>query len=156
FADGNAPEQELANAFESAGEVSPAGNGSVARHRDWQKAHAAAWRVAEPAARDAVRLVAWNIPTERNWPIAALRATVGNPFRPVSLDTAWQTPTVVSLATAAYDDRHLPTGHLDRERLAVLADALEDAGCGDEQILNHLRSPGPHVRGCWPLDLLLA
>src|SRR5262245_14791799 len=89
FADGNAPEQELANAFESAGEVSPAGKGSVARHRDWQKAHAAAWRVAEPAARDAVRLVAWNIPTEKNplkrirWQIAALREIVGNPFRPL-------------------------------------------------------------------------
>jgi hypothetical protein len=37
----------------------------------------------------------------------------------------------------------------------VLADALEEAGCGDEEILGHLRGPGPHVRACWVLDLLL-
>ena len=41
------------------------------------------------------------------------------------------------------------------ERLAVLFDALEEAGCDDAEILNHLRSPGPHVRGCWAVDLLL-
>jgi hypothetical protein len=43
----------------------------------------------------------------------------------------------------------------DPQRLAVLADALEEAGCNDAEILTHLRSPGPHVRGCWALDLIL-
>jgi hypothetical protein len=41
------------------------------------------------------------------------------------------------------------------DRLAVLADALEEAGCADADILSHLRGPGPHVRGCWVVDLLL-
>jgi hypothetical protein len=40
-------------------------------------------------------------------------------------------------------------------RLAVLADALEDAGCTDAEILSHCRSPGPHVRGCWVVDEIL-
>ena len=40
-------------------------------------------------------------------------------------------------------------------RLAILADALEEAGGTKEAILDHLRAPGPHVRGCWALDLIL-
>jgi hypothetical protein len=54
-----------------------------------------------------------------------------------------------------YDARDLPSGHLDAHRLAVLADALTDAGCTDQNILAHCRGPGPHVRGCWVIDLLL-
>jgi hypothetical protein len=79
----------------------------------------------------------------------------GNPFRPVTVSPTWQTPEVISLAQAAYDERVLPAGTLNATRLAVLADALEDAGCTNPDILNHLRGPGPHVRGCWALDLLL-
>jgi hypothetical protein len=77
------------------------------------------------------------------------------PFRPVTLDPAWQTPTVLSLAQAAYEERLLHSGELGPVRLNVLADALEDAGCTDEALLTHLREPGPHVRGCWALDLVL-
>lgn len=85
-----------------------------------------------------------------------LRCIVGNPFRPVVLDPAWLTPTVTNLATVAYQERALPSGELDPDCLAVLSDALEDAGCTNADILNHLRQQGPHVRGCWPVDLLLA
>jgi hypothetical protein len=63
--------------------------------------------------------------------------------------------TVIQVAEAAYDERQLPEGTLDPARLAVLADALEDAGCNDAELLGHLRSPGPHVRGCWAVDLVL-
>jgi hypothetical protein len=63
--------------------------------------------------------------------------------------------TVARLVAAAYEERFLPAGTLDVERLAVLGDALEDAGCTDTELLAHLRGPGPHVRGCWVLDLLL-
>jgi hypothetical protein len=84
-----------------------------------------------------------------------LHDVVGNPSRPVAIPTAWRTPTVVSLATAAYEERSLPSGELDPARLAVLSDALEDAGCDSNEILAHLRGPGPHVRGCWVLDRLL-
>jgi hypothetical protein len=68
---------------------------------------------------------------------------------------AWGGGAVGRLAEAAYEDRILPSGELDRARLAVLADALEDAGCADRDILGHLRGPGRHVRGCWVVDLLL-
>jgi hypothetical protein len=84
-----------------------------------------------------------------------LRDVVGNPFRPARLDPALRTPGVASLAQAAYEERALPSGHLDLTRLVTLADALESAGCPDADILAHLRSPGPHVRGCWALDLIL-
>jgi hypothetical protein len=85
-----------------------------------------------------------------------LRDLAGNPFRPVVLDPAWRTPSVRGLAQAAYDDRILPQGLLDRPCLAILADALLDAGCNDTDLLTHLRGPGPHVRGCLAVDLLLA
>lgn len=84
-----------------------------------------------------------------------LREIVGNPFRPVSFDSAQRTLTVVGLAQTAYDERILPGGTLDPDRLAVLADALEDTGCTDAAILDHLRGPEPHVRGCFVVDLLL-
>jgi hypothetical protein len=90
---------------------------------------------------------------------ALLRDLLGPlPFRPVPIDPAWLTwndSTVRRLAAAVYQERELPSGHLDLTRLAVLADALEDAGCAEALLLEHLRGPGPHVRGCWAVDLLL-
>ena len=71
------------------------------------------------------------------------------------IEPAWATATVVMLAQAAYEHRSLPTGHLDPDRLAALADAVEAAGCTDAELLGHLRSPGPHVRGWFALELLL-
>jgi hypothetical protein len=76
---------------------------------------------------------------------------VGNPFRPVHIAPAWLTwneATVPKLAQLIYDDRAF-------DRLPILADALEESGCTSEDILGHLRGPGPHVRGCWPVDLCL-
>jgi hypothetical protein len=87
--------------------------------------------------------------------VALLRDIFGNPFRPVTVSPAWQSPTIVALAQAAYDERDLPAGTLDPARLAVLADALEEAGCTEQTLLDHLRGPGPHVRGCWAVDLVL-
>jgi hypothetical protein len=84
-----------------------------------------------------------------------LRDIVGNPFRPRALAAAWRTATVTALARAAYEERLLPEGSLGPARLAVLADALEEAGCTDGELLAHLRGSGPHVRGCWVLDLIL-
>jgi hypothetical protein len=89
-----------------------------------------------------------------------LRCILGNPFRLMALDPAWlswRDGLVRQLAQTAYDERQLPSGHLDPDRLAVLADALEEAGCQNEDILGHLRQPGAvHVRGCHVVDLLLA
>jgi hypothetical protein len=86
------------------------------------------------------------------------RDLFGNPFHPVSISPAvlaWNDALVVRIAQAAYEERQLPEGTLDNGRLAVLADALEEAGCTDADILGHCRGAGPHVRGCWPLDLIL-
>jgi hypothetical protein len=80
------------------------------------------------------------------------------PFRPVRLGPAWLAwngGTVRRLARVVYENRSLAAGTFDEARLAVLADALEDAGCTDPDLLGHLRGPGPHVRGCWAIDLLL-
>jgi hypothetical protein len=80
-----------------------------------------------------------------------LRCIFGNPFRLAILDATWlrwNAGTVVKIAGSIYED-----GVFDR--LPLLADALEDAGCTDADILNYCRGPGPHVRGCWVVDLLL-
>lgn len=87
-----------------------------------------------------------------------LRDIFGNPFRAATIDPAWlawNDGTISKLAQTIYDERDLPGGHLDTGRLAILADALEDAGCTNQDILAHCRGPGPHVRGCWVVDLLL-
>jgi hypothetical protein len=73
------------------------------------------------------------------------------PFRPVTIDPAWlrwNHSTVSAVARRIYEERAFPD-------LPILADALEDAGCTDADLLGHCRSPGPHVRGCWAVDLLL-
>jgi hypothetical protein len=77
-----------------------------------------------------------------------LRCIFGNPFDSVAVDPGWRTETVTHLATATYADRAF-------ELLPILADALEEAGCTNAANLGHLRGPGPHVRGCWVIDLLL-
>jgi len=78
-----------------------------------------------------------------------LRDIFGNPFRPVAFDPAWRTDTAVVLARQMYDSR-------DFGAMPILADALQDAGCEDEQVLNHCRdATAPHVRGCWVVDLVL-
>jgi hypothetical protein len=71
-----------------------------------------------------------------------------SPFRPVTLNPAWQTANVRAFAQAIYDDRAF-------ERMPILGDALEDAGCDNADILTHCRQPGVHVRGCWVVDLVL-
>jgi hypothetical protein len=86
-----------------------------------------------------------------------LRDLFGNPFRPAAIEPAWLAwngGAVTRLAEVAYQERDLPFGHLSPARLALVADALEDAGCGDAEILGHLRAAEPHVRGCWAVDLM--
>jgi hypothetical protein len=77
-----------------------------------------------------------------------LRCVIGNPFRPATATSSWFTSDVVSLATGIYQERAF-------DRMPILADALQDAGCDNADILNHCRSEAPHVRGCWVIDLLL-
>jgi hypothetical protein len=69
-------------------------------------------------------------------------------FRPVTFKPVWLTSTVVGLARQMYESR-------DFSPMPILADALQDAGCDSDDILDHCRGPGPHVRGCWVVDLVL-
>jgi hypothetical protein len=105
----------------------------------------AAWTAAEAAWRHD----GGDGPTdEARYQLALLRDVFENPYQPGWVDPAVLTPTVVSLAQAIYDDRAF-------DRLPILADALQVAGCDQPDILAHCRGPGPHVRGCWAVDLLL-
>jgi hypothetical protein len=75
----------------------------------------------------------------------ALRDALGNPFAPVEWHRSWQTETVAALAKGIHFDNAF-------DRLPILADALEEAGCDCAEVLAHCRGPGPHARGCWVVD----
>lgn len=77
-----------------------------------------------------------------------VRDIFGNPFRPVTPNPAWLTPTVVSLARQMYDSR-------DFSPMPILADALQEAGCDNDDVLDHCRGEGPHARGCFVVGLIL-
>ena len=82
--------------------------------------------------------------------LAALARDILGPldFRPVCVDPNWLTPTVTALARQVYESR-------DFSPMPILADALQDSGCDNEDVLGHCRGPGPHARGCWVVDQLL-
>jgi hypothetical protein len=169
YADGGAGKAELTEARQAASEVE-----ELVMSLHWKLAYGSPERIRSDRLVGAVLLAAdvtrsWlgstprracEVSDEPTRLAAFLRDIGGNPFRdapdlPASV-LRWHDATVVNLAQSAYDHRLLPSGHLDPARLAVLADALEDAGCQDAEILGHLRGPGPHVRGCYVVDLLLA
>jgi hypothetical protein len=135
-------------------------------YRDWPAAQAAA--AARHASADSLPLnvayYAFGHTFEAEWKAASLpdqfkpilkalvkllQDIIGNPFRPAAVDPGWLTPTVTGLAHTIYGGRLF-------DRLPILADALEEAGCDNEDILNHCRSKGEHTRGCWVVDLVLA
>ncbi len=113
-------------------------------------------------AREAARMSAyvdpWNAAayTFRRVPndlaVNQMREIFGNPFEPAILEQGWLSHNngiVLQLAQRIYDDD-------DFSEMPILADALEEAGCEDEAILEHCRSTFPHARGCWVVDLLLS
>jgi hypothetical protein len=88
-----------------------------------------------------------------------VREIFGNPFRAVTVEPtwlAWNGGEIPRLAQSIYDNRKLPEAVLDPAQMAALADALEQAGCANEALLSHCRGTGPHVLGCWPVDLILS
>ena len=83
--------------------------------------------------------------------VSILRDVAGNPFCQIDATQdwlSWNDGTVRKIAQAIYDERAF-------DCMPILADALEDAGCDNADMLAHCRGPGPHVRGCWVVDLLL-
>jgi hypothetical protein len=96
--------------------------------------------------------------TEQKEQAGLLRDIIPFPADALCIEPEWLTwhdGTIRRLALSIYEDRELPSGTLDVTKMAILADALEEAGCTNAGILEHCRGPGPHVRGCWALDLLL-
>jgi hypothetical protein len=168
FADGQATLAEMHVARDGAVTAKFSGQVGYATKEEIKRQYAcmAAWYVATPhdqapAPKNGPRgiwLAAYNAidnatnagnPRETRPRHAGLmRDIIGNPFQPVKVDPAWLTSNVVALATAIYEQRAF-------ERMPILADALEDAGCTSSEILEHCRSGGEHVRGCWVVDLLL-
>src|SRR5262249_48120529 len=91
--------------------------------------------------------------TSHRWPTLSgiLRELFSSPFRRIEIIPAWlryRDNVVVRMASTIYDERRFSD-------LPMLADALEDAGCDNADLLAHLRGLEPHVRGCWALDALL-
>lgn len=81
-------------------------------------------------------------------PVWLVYEIFGNPFRRVKFKSKWRSETVLSLAHQMYDSKNFSA-------MPILADALEDSDCDSEDLLNHCRGPGPHVRGCWAVDAIL-
>jgi hypothetical protein len=78
-----------------------------------------------------------------------LRCLFGSPFRPIDFDPGWRTSDTLALARGIYEKNAF-------DRMPILADALQDAGCDNADILGHCRDTSlPHVRGCWVVDLVL-
>jgi hypothetical protein len=149
FADGLAGSAELRRAADGARAVGRAG--AAPGDVSWLAVEAANLGTSSFSLLDAVRKRHPPPELEGVALTPLLRDLFGNPFRPVSVDPAWlawEGGTARRLAEGVYQDQAF-------DRLPVLADALEEAGCADEQILGHCRGPGPHARGCWLLDLLL-
>src|SRR6516162_6936927 len=147
FADGKISEQALYAAWHGVGfpkdqkrrfAAAAARAASVSSRNDLA-VHCAACADNAAAKKKAERLVQCDF----------LRDIFGNLFRDVKVNPAWLTSTVVALAQGIYDDYAF-------DRMPILADALQDAGCDNEDILNHCRDPKQiHVRGCWVVDLVL-
>ena len=127
---------------------------SVGRPMTWEAKTVAEWTVfalagsssVDDSDREAKRLTDFD--DEVSGQCGLLRDLFGNPFRPIALNPACLTPTVIHLAQATYEDRAF-------DRMPELADAFHEAGCDNDAILSHCRAPGPHVRGCWVVDLIL-
>jgi hypothetical protein len=130
---------------------------------DWQPTESAAMQgfVTHALARKPFK-AAWRTAygfIDDDAPHRLLCEILGNPFRRVVLDLVWLArndgATRRLAEEAVYEQRELAAGILDPIRLAILADALEEAGCANAELLAHLRGPGPHYRGCWAVDAVL-
>jgi hypothetical protein len=139
----------------AAQQEAPRGTPEVESLVDADMATAAGWVILEDGWEAAYQVtgVEWDEKhaDEASHQLALLRDIFDNPFRPVPIDSSWvllNGGIVVNLAQGIYDERAF-------DRLPILADSLEEAGCHDADILGHCRQPGEHVRGCWVVDSLL-
>lgn len=145
FADGLATEKERAAAWLAAHNATEARRGVAfaASNSALSKVENRSWCSRAASAAEAARIHDGKEPQAD-----LLRCIFGNPFHPSTVERSLLTESVFTLASAIYEERAF-------DRLPILADALEESGCRDAAILAHCRGPGPHVRGCWVVDLLL-
>jgi hypothetical protein len=168
YADGQAREEEMLAAWDKADTAFEAladehDAGEIIRPNETPLVRAAgiaAWATQENAIAAGEEAIKIADSGEQQQQVRLLRDLFGPlPFRPMTITPSllkWRDRTIVKLAQAAYDNRQLPAGTLEQERLMVLADALEEAGARDQEVLRHLREPGRvHVRGCHVVDLIL-
>lgn len=106
------------------------------------------WEVARSVDNDTDEPDAAAMAAERATQCDLVREVLGNPFRPAKIQPEWRTPSVLALARNIYEERAF-------DRLPILADALMDVGCDDDEILAHCREPRSHILGCWVVDLFL-
>lgn len=129
---------------------------------EWRKGYAsfACFKAAEKNAWEAATHSLSDSTHARSYPehgryglsqVVRIHCIFGNPFRPINKSPAWlawNDGTVRKVAQSIYEERAF-------DRMPILVDALEDAGCDNADILNHCRSNSPHVKGCWVVDALL-
>lgn len=171
FADGAATEADLAGAEQQAWIARDLALGPLStaprQHRSrqgrstswaacaltiaWDRTH----RTPQQVREDVVEALAYlqnarrgRLRVTRKTQVQLVRDVFGHPFRPTSFDSDWRTATVRDLALSVYAEHAF-------DRLPILADALEDAGCDNADVLAHCRGDGPHARGCWIVDLIL-
>jgi hypothetical protein len=153
FADNQARKKELNEAKKVSGAAFANSKDREGRNAAAHRAFGCAWSTTRTPVLSAAMYPTWILTAEadRERQVALLGDLFGNLFRPVTLDASWlmwNAGTVPAIAERIYKEG-------DWAALPVLADALEDAGCTSADILKHCRGPGPHVRGCWVVDLLL-
>jgi hypothetical protein len=173
IADGVASTAEIKEGFRLADYARNMSTGTVAgipRRYKTREARCASWAVYElvveidrgvpnylayalqPCVEDALdylSAIRLNPSAERFCQARVIRDVVSNPFRSLNVQAFWRTPDVMLLAKGIYDDRAF-------DRMPILADALQDAGCDSDDVLSHCRDTSlKHVRGCWAVDLVL-
>jgi hypothetical protein len=151
FADGIASEEERESARRSANIQKTSGLGGTTTYPASRGAYACTSSKPLQAAFEAsfYAVSAGNLKRENEQQVQLILCIFGNPFRPVTFDPSWLTSTVIALAHQMYESR-------DFSAMPILADALQDAGSSNDSILEHCRGSGPHVRGCWVVDLCLS
>jgi hypothetical protein len=154
FADGQATRADLKAAKRAAWAAWGDLQGQPTSTALWTAAWVADWKVVNAASQAVSGVEAFMGRSDRlNTLLCTLvRDVFGNPLSPPPAlppaVLAWNDGTVPKLAQAIYDERTF-------DRMSILADALEEAGCTDADVLAHCRGAGPHVRGCWVVDLVL-
>ena len=119
-----------------------------ARPGNWRFTHILWPTDSNAVVKELRKLVAFNLTTLADFPLRLIHEVVGNPFRPVGFSPDWRTDDAVTLARSMYESR-------DFSAMPILADSLQDVGCNESVILDHCRGSGPHMRGCWVVDLVL-